>query len=65
MFHVKKKSPPYFSKRKLSKEFKKLDDSGKTGQGTDSTQLISEDREDAETNRGRTPKSGRGKIGLH
>jgi excisionase family DNA binding protein len=49
---MKKKSPPYFARRKLSKEFKKLDESGKTGRGTDSTQLISEDREDDETNLG-------------
>ena len=32
--------------RKLSAAFAKLDASGKTGRGTDATQLISEDRED-------------------
>lgn len=58
---MKKKSRPYFVRRKLSKEFKKLDDSGKTGRGRDSTQLISEDREDRaddETNRGEHQKAG-------
>jgi prevent-host-death family protein len=37
---------PYFARRKLSPGFKKLDESGKTGRGTDSTVAISEDRED-------------------
>jgi prevent-host-death family protein len=37
---------PYFARRKLSAAFKKLDQSGKTGGGTDSTIAISEDRED-------------------
>ena len=37
---------PYFARRKLSRGFKKLDESGKTGLGTDSTAGISEDRED-------------------
>ena len=37
---------PYFARRKLSPGFKKLDESGKTGLGTDSTAAISEDRED-------------------
>jgi len=37
---------PYFAQRKSSLAFAKLDASGKTGKGTDATQLISEDRED-------------------
>lgn len=37
---------PYFARRKPSVAFKKLDASGKTGQGTDVTQAISEDREE-------------------
>jgi prevent-host-death family protein len=37
---------PYFARRKMSPAFKRLDDSGKTGRGTDSTIAISEDRED-------------------
>jgi prevent-host-death family protein len=37
---------PYFANRKPSTAFGKLDGSGKTGRGTDATQLISEDRED-------------------
>jgi prevent-host-death family protein len=37
---------PYFARRKSSLAFAKLDASGKTGKGTDATQLISEDRED-------------------
>jgi prevent-host-death family protein len=37
---------PYFAQRKSSLAFAKLDASGKTGRGTDATQLISEDRED-------------------
>lgn len=37
---------PYFSRRKPSAAFRKLDESGKTGRGTDSTIGISEDRED-------------------
>ena len=37
---------PYFARRKASAAFAKLDASGKTGRGTDITQLISEDRED-------------------
>jgi len=35
---------PYFARRRPSKAFKKLDESGRTGQGTDSTKAISEDR---------------------
>jgi antitoxin (DNA-binding transcriptional repressor) of toxin-antitoxin stability system len=38
--------PPYFARRKPSAAFKKLDESGKTGRGSDSTLAISEDRED-------------------
>ena len=37
---------PYFARRKPSPAFKRLDASGKTGRGTDSTAGISEDRED-------------------
>ena len=37
---------PYFARRKPSAAFKALDESGKTGRGTDSTIAISEDRED-------------------
>jgi prevent-host-death family protein len=37
---------PYFARRKVSAAFKRLDQSGKTGRGTDSTIGISEDRED-------------------
>jgi len=37
---------PYFARRKASMAFAKLDASGKTGGGTDATQVISEDRED-------------------
>ena len=37
---------PYFAQRKPSAAFVKLDKSGKTGRGTDVTQLISKDRED-------------------
>ncbi len=37
---------PYFAQRNASPAFAKLDASGKTGRGTDATQLVSEDRED-------------------
>ena len=37
---------PYFARRKPSAAFRRLDESGKTGQGTDSTLAISEDRDD-------------------
>jgi prevent-host-death family protein len=37
---------PYFARRKPSMAFKRLDDSGKTGQGADITLGISEDRDD-------------------
>jgi len=37
---------PYFARRKPSAAFKRLDDSGKTGRGADSTITISQDRED-------------------
>jgi prevent-host-death family protein len=37
---------PYFARRKMSPEFKKLWDSGKLQGGTDLTIAISEDRED-------------------
>jgi len=37
---------PYFSQRKPSVAFSRLDRTDKTGRGTDVTQLIAEDRED-------------------
>jgi prevent-host-death family protein len=37
---------PYFSQRNPSASFLRLDANGKTGRGTDITQLISEERED-------------------
>ena len=37
---------PYFARRKPSVAFTRLDNSGKTARGTDSTMAISEDRED-------------------
>ena len=37
---------PYFARRKPSPAFNRLDESGKTGRGTDSTVGISADRED-------------------
>ena len=37
---------PYFARRKPSAAFRRLDASGKTGRGTDSTLAISEDRDD-------------------
>ena len=37
---------PYFAKRKPSRAFLLLDQSGRTGRGAEVTQLISEDRED-------------------
>jgi len=37
---------PYFAQRKRSPKFKRLDDSGKMGKGTDATQAISEDRDE-------------------
>ncbi len=37
---------PYFADRKPSGAFVRLDQSGKTGRGTDVTQSISNDRED-------------------
>jgi prevent-host-death family protein len=37
---------PYFARRKPSAAFKRLDDSGKTGRGADSSITISQDRED-------------------
>lgn len=36
---------PYFARRKLSPAFRKLMESGKLSGGTDSTQIISEDRD--------------------
>jgi len=43
---AKESGIPYFARRKPSRAFKTLDESGRTGRGTDVTQLISEDRED-------------------
>jgi len=43
---AKQPEAPYFGRRKPSAAFKRLDNSGKTGQGADSTITISEDRED-------------------
>ena len=37
---------PYFSRRRPSADFRRLEESGKTGRGTDITVGISEDRED-------------------
>lgn len=37
---------PYFARRKVSAGFSRLDKSGKTGQGTEISRLISEDRQD-------------------
>jgi prevent-host-death family protein len=37
---------PYFARRRPSPAFRKLDQSGRTGRGADSTAGISEDRED-------------------
>ena len=37
---------PYFARRRPSAAFRKLDNSGRTGRGTDSTTAISEARED-------------------
>jgi prevent-host-death family protein len=37
---------PYFARRKPSAAFKRLDNSGKTGRGTDSTTIVSEGRDD-------------------
>jgi hypothetical protein len=37
---------PYLAQRKRSTCFEKLDRTGKTGRGTDVTQMISDDRED-------------------
>jgi prevent-host-death family protein len=43
----KEPEAPYFARRKMTPEFKKLWESGKLGAGgTDLTQMISEDRED-------------------
>jgi len=44
--HTGESEIPYFARRKPSRAFRNLDESGKTGRGTDVTQLISEDRED-------------------
>ncbi|MGD0094481.1 MAG: type II toxin-antitoxin system prevent-host-death family antitoxin [Planctomycetota bacterium] len=43
---VHKSTVPYFARRKLTPAFRKLLASGKLRGGTDSTQLISEGRED-------------------
>ena len=44
--HAPAATAPYFGRRRPSAAFKKLDAAGKTGRGTDSTVIISEDRED-------------------
>ena len=44
--HSRERVAPYFSRRRPSAAFKRLDESGKTGRGTDSTAMISEDRQD-------------------
>jgi prevent-host-death family protein len=44
--HAQAPKIPYFARRKPSAAFKRLDDSGKTGGGADSTVTISQDRED-------------------
>jgi antitoxin (DNA-binding transcriptional repressor) of toxin-antitoxin stability system len=36
---------PYFAQRKPSTAFIRLDETGKTGRGSDATEIISEDRE--------------------
>ncbi len=42
----KKAREPYFARMRYSPEFQKLQESGKLSRGTDSTIIISEDRED-------------------
>jgi antitoxin (DNA-binding transcriptional repressor) of toxin-antitoxin stability system len=44
--HVEEKAAPYFSRRKRTPAFRKLAASGKLRTARDTTQLISEDRED-------------------
>ena len=44
--HAVETELPYFARRKPSTTFKKLAASGKLGRGTDSTQIISSERED-------------------
>jgi hypothetical protein len=45
-FLLAAKAEPYFAQRKSSSAFLKLDQSGKSGRGTDATKSISDDRED-------------------
>lgn len=44
--HAESLAVPYFARRKFSTAFKRLDESGKTGRGPDSTLIVAEDRED-------------------
>ncbi len=44
--HAEPPARPYFARRKPSAAFRRLDESGKTSQGTDSTAAIAEERED-------------------
>jgi len=44
--HTEEKEPPYFARRKLTPAFRKLAESGKLRGGKDSSQVISEDREE-------------------
>ena len=47
---IKPRKVPYFARRQMSPEFKKLWESGKLGAGgTDVTEMISDDREDRYT----------------
>jgi antitoxin (DNA-binding transcriptional repressor) of toxin-antitoxin stability system len=43
--HEEEVEVPYFARRKMSPEFRRLFESGKLRGATDSTQLISEDRD--------------------
>jgi prevent-host-death family protein len=44
--HAKVPEIPYFARRKPSAAFKRLDASGRTGRGPDSTLTVAQDRED-------------------
>jgi prevent-host-death family protein len=44
--HSQARAVPYFSRRRPTAAFKRLDEGGKTARGTDSTAMVSEDRED-------------------
>ncbi len=43
--HIERRETPYFARRKVSVAFRRLDESGRTGRGTNSTIGISEDRD--------------------